>query len=105
MIQGKTMRLTKRQLKRIIREEKAKLMTEGHVELEGKRIFDEINDKMEHELLYSIQGKIQQAYNDPSADGVDLGALADDMGFMELMEQVADWFANYIDECESRYIG
>ena len=82
-----------------------KIMAEGHVELEGRLIFSEISDKMEHDLLYNIQGKIQRAYNDPSGDGVDLGALAEDMGFVDLMEQVADWFSRYIDECESRYIG
>jgi hypothetical protein len=59
---------------------------------------------MQHELLYGIQGKIQQAYNDPSGDGVDLGGLAEDMGFMELMEQVAAWFEEYIAVCEERYI-
>ena len=98
------MRLTKRQLKRITKEERTKLMQEGHVELDADRIFDEIGDKMEHDLLSGIQGKIQQAYNDPSGDGVDLGALAEDMGFTDLMEQVAAWFEEYIAECESRYL-
>lgn len=96
------MKLTKHQLKKIIRE--SMLLREGHVELEGRLIFAEITEKMEHDLLYNIQGKIQRAYNDPSGDGVDLGALADDMGYVELMEQVADWFSKYIDACESRYL-
>jgi len=97
------MKLTKRQLKKIIREE-AMLLREGHVELEMSKVFNEIDDKMQHELLYGIQERIQQAYGDPSADAVDLGALAEDMGFENLMEQVAGWFESYIGECESRYL-
>lgn len=97
------MKLTKHQLKKIIREE-SMLLREGHVELEMPKIFDDIDNKMQHELLFNIQGKIQRAYEDPYADGVDLGALADDMGFLDLMDQVAAWFEAYINECETRYL-
>ena len=99
------MRLTKKQLKQIIREA---MHNDGQSSMIGPvnmtYVHQQIESNMEHELLFGIQGKIQQAYNDPSGDGVDLGALAEDMGFADLMEQVAVWFEEYIAECESRYL-
>lgn len=105
------MKLTKRQLRRIIREEKQRLQESMHDDGQSSMagpvnltyIYQQIDEKMEHDLLAGIQDTIADAFDDPMGDSVDFGALAEDMDYGGLMEQVAAWFEKYIQECASRY--
>lgn len=98
------MKITKRQLKRIILEA---MHNDGQSRMAGPvnmtYIHQQIDEKMEHDLLAGIQDTIADSFGDPMGDRVDFGALAEDMGYGVLMEQVAAWFEKYIQECASRY--
>jgi len=68
-------------------------------------IHQQIDEKMEFNLLTGIQDTIADAMNDPMGDICDYGAEAEMMGYGDLMEKVAQWYEDYITHCVNRYKG
>tara|TARA_B100002019_G_scaffold277402_1_gene277180 strand:+ start:3795 stop:4103 length:309 start_codon:yes stop_codon:yes gene_type:complete len=92
------MKITKRQLRRIIKEEKSKIMSEAFGSPSGKDfgLYDQIQEKLEYELLINIQSQILNTLPPAIRRTIDLGTEAEMMGFDDLMEQVREWFENYV---------
>ena len=99
------MKISKRQLKRIIREEKSRLLSEAAhpgVLSDPLELQYAIQEKLEYELLVDIQNQIQKSLTPAQRRLVDLGREAETMGFEDLMEQVQNWFDNYISQMLNR---
>tara|TARA_R110001592_G_scaffold6744_3_gene36399 strand:- start:12008 stop:12310 length:303 start_codon:yes stop_codon:yes gene_type:complete len=98
------MKITKQQLKQIIRES---MHDDGQSNMVGPvnltYIHQQIDQKMEHNLLAGIQDTVADAMDDPLGDVCDYGAEAEMMGYGKLMEQVATWFEDYIQHCVNQY--
>ena len=91
------MKLTKSQLRRIIKEEKSKIMSEtSYANRERYEVLRQVRGKIEYELLVDIQNDILNMLPPAMRRTVDLGAGAELMGFDDLMEQVQEWFENYV---------
>lgn len=98
------MKLSKRQLKQIIREA---MHNDGQSNMIGPvnmtYVHQQIEEKMEHSLLAGIQDTIADAMDDPMGDVCDYGGDAEMLGYGELMEQVAQWFEDYVQHCVNQY--
>jgi hypothetical protein len=100
-------KLSKSQLRRMIREAMHSYPSSGADtgNIDMQYIYQQIEEKMEHDLLVGIQDQVADEMNDPMGDACDYGALAEDMGYAELMEGVASWFEEYIAACVAHYRG
>ena len=101
------MKLTKRQLKRIIREEKRRL-NESLDPMDESSVRAICKESFEFDTLVRVQGVILEAY-----PGCDAGAEAEmhiarlsnglELDFEQLSELVCEWMVSFAKECaESR---
>jgi len=97
-------KITKTQLRKIISET---MHDDGQSNMIGPvnltYIHQQIDEKMEHDLLAGIQDTVADAMNDPMSEICDYGAEAESLGYGDLMEQVAQWFEDYIAHCVNQY--
>ena len=97
------MKITKQQLKRIIAEEKQRILSEAMVQgrFGASGLYDQIQEKLEGELLVNVQTQIHNSLTPAQRRLVDLGREAEMMGFEDLMDQVLEWFENYVSAVTS----
>ena len=102
------MRLTKRQLKRIIKEEKAKILQEAQLDQYTESgVRSVCADSFEHDTLYKVQGVILEGYPDCDAGGeaeMHIARLSNgmEMDFEQLSDLVCEWMSSYAAACASR---
>jgi len=99
------MKLTKRQLKRIIREEKAKVLKESILDpMDESSVSAVCRESLEFDTLVKVQNVIEEF-----APDCDLGGEADvhiatvmngmELSFEDLTAVVHDWMVSYANAC------
>tara|TARA_Y100001938_G_C8095230_1_gene437680 strand:+ start:53 stop:364 length:312 start_codon:yes stop_codon:yes gene_type:complete len=102
------MKLTKRQLKRIIKEEKAKILQEAQLDIYTESGLKQVcTDSFEHDTLFKVQGVILESYPDCDPGGeadVHVAALSNglELDFEQLSDLVCEWMVDYARACISR---
>ena len=97
------MKLTKRQLKRIIREEKQRL-NEMLDQMDQSSVEAICRESFEHETLFNVQSVILEAYPNCDVGGeasmhsaqLSNGLVLD---FEQLSDLVCEWMVNYAQAC------
>ena len=99
------MKLTKRQLKRIIKEEKAKILQEAQLDVYTESGVKQVcADSFEHDTLFKVQGVILEGYPDCDTGGeaemhsaeLSNGLVLD---FEQLSGLVCEWMTSYAAAC------
>lgn len=102
------MKLTKRQLKRIIREEKQKL-NEALDPMDQSSVEAICRESFEFDTLVRVQGVILEAYPDSDTGGIasmHVARLSNglELDFEQLQDLVCEWMVSLAKECAaSRY--
>ena len=104
------MKLTKRQLKRIIREEKQRLDemlgTDDQTAVTAG-VVQACRESFEHDTLFNVQGVIQKAYPNCDVGGeADMHSASLSNGlildFEQLQDLVCEWMVDYAQACADR---
>jgi len=102
------MKLSKRQLKRIIKEEKAKILQEAQLDVYTESGLKQVcADSFEHDTLFKVQGVILEGYPDCDAGGeaaIHVASMSNglELDFEQLQELVCEWMVDYARACVSR---
>jgi len=80
------MKITKRQLRRIIKEERAKLMNEQAGALLSQSTLEALNDALEKAYYEAIDGAMQDGFGEAEASDAAFAAIMDEVdGFADSM--------------------
>lgn len=100
------MKITKRQLKKIIKEERQKILTEIAMgDMDKSSVTAMCKESFEHDTLFKVQGVILEAY--PSCDTGDIAEMHiastsfGRLDFEQLSDLVCEWMIDYADACSA----